>query len=338
MALIKCPECGTMFSEFASGCPKCACPVEIAKKEITKDEVSIESQFLNSEVGHIERDDKHPTLENVAPMISKKNKKEKIDFQMIGGVGFVVITFILLIAFSFALNKNQGYDEAAIGLDNESSPIFEDSMFVLNNKKLRIEGDSSSETVYTKEILSLEECNQLISSLGTNANVLRVLFDSIPGRAIEFFSYIRFSKDTIYYKTIGEASKAYIEGVKKDESSITYNKNAVAPEFDKELESLLPLLEKRIKKEEKKREAEEAKMNKEEKKDFLERLKSACWQEDVDVTWSGTTITFTGYQFATNKNIQYFQDNIYSDLKKYGFKRVKYRWSKGASEYTYYDI
>lgn len=35
MSLIKCPECEKMFSDKASACPNCACPVdEIVKKEI----------------------------------------------------------------------------------------------------------------------------------------------------------------------------------------------------------------------------------------------------------------------------------------------------------------
>ena len=37
MALIKCPECGKMFSEYAECCPECGCPVEdatVANKEI----------------------------------------------------------------------------------------------------------------------------------------------------------------------------------------------------------------------------------------------------------------------------------------------------------------
>lgn len=33
MALIVCPECKTLFSEFGANCPKCACPIEIVQKE-----------------------------------------------------------------------------------------------------------------------------------------------------------------------------------------------------------------------------------------------------------------------------------------------------------------
>ena len=31
MALIKCPDCGKMFSEYAEHCPECGCPTEDAK-------------------------------------------------------------------------------------------------------------------------------------------------------------------------------------------------------------------------------------------------------------------------------------------------------------------
>lgn len=44
MALIKCPDCGKMFSEFAGCCPQCGCPVEAAKAE----HVTITSQVNNS--------------------------------------------------------------------------------------------------------------------------------------------------------------------------------------------------------------------------------------------------------------------------------------------------
>lgn len=38
MSLIKCPECGKMFSEFAISCPECGCPTEKIK-EITKNNI-----------------------------------------------------------------------------------------------------------------------------------------------------------------------------------------------------------------------------------------------------------------------------------------------------------
>ncbi len=33
MALIKCIECGKMFSEHAECCPECGCPIEDIKRE-----------------------------------------------------------------------------------------------------------------------------------------------------------------------------------------------------------------------------------------------------------------------------------------------------------------
>ncbi len=36
MALVKCPDCGKMFSERIAACPDCGCPVEFATKEEPK--------------------------------------------------------------------------------------------------------------------------------------------------------------------------------------------------------------------------------------------------------------------------------------------------------------
>ncbi len=41
MALIKCPECKKEFSEYASACPNCGCPTDIAKKTNDYDRVDI---------------------------------------------------------------------------------------------------------------------------------------------------------------------------------------------------------------------------------------------------------------------------------------------------------
>lgn len=37
MALLKCPECGEGVSEYAIACPKCGCPMDIIKEQITLD-------------------------------------------------------------------------------------------------------------------------------------------------------------------------------------------------------------------------------------------------------------------------------------------------------------
>ncbi len=44
MSLIKCPECGKMFSEFAINCPECGCPTEKIK-EITKNNIKDNISF-----------------------------------------------------------------------------------------------------------------------------------------------------------------------------------------------------------------------------------------------------------------------------------------------------
>lgn len=48
MALIKCTECGKMFSDKASGCPECGCPTEIVLKENDSPEI-IAKRALSSQ-------------------------------------------------------------------------------------------------------------------------------------------------------------------------------------------------------------------------------------------------------------------------------------------------
>ena len=73
---------------------------------------------------------------------------------------------------------------------------------------------------------------------------------------------------------------------------------------------------------------------------YIEKLKNALWEENIDVVTSrdGKTITFIGGLFANRKNIKEWQNNIGQNLKILGFKRVEYKWIKHDPEYTYYDL
>ncbi len=74
--------------------------------------------------------------------------------------------------------------------------------------------------------------------------------------------------------------------------------------------------------------------------EYVKQLKNKMWEHDIDVstTNGGTTIWFTAYFFARNANIKEWNDELYDGLKILGFKRVCYKWSKYADDYTYYDI
>ena len=77
------------------------------------------------------------------------------------------------------------------------------------------------------------------------------------------------------------------------------------------------------------------------RKYFAKNLAASLWERDIYVTSSGngnTIINITGGLFAANKNIQDFQNIIQADVNHFGFKQVRYRWYKGADEFTYYNI
>lgn len=68
---------------------------------------------------------------------------------------------------------------------------------------------------------------------------------------------------------------------------------------------------------------------------------SNLWEHDIYVNVSGsrnTTIEFTGAIFAANKNIKDFYTEAKSVFELFRFKQVRFKWYKGASEYTYYEI
>lgn len=86
MALIKCIECGKEFSDKASACPNCACPIEVIKKDKTKkenikkedpkkDDVSIGS--IGNMVGDLVKNKMTSVKDSINN--KKENVKEKID-------------------------------------------------------------------------------------------------------------------------------------------------------------------------------------------------------------------------------------------------------------------
>ena len=66
------------------------------------------------------------------------------------------------------------------------------------------------------------------------------------------------------------------------------------------------------------------------------------WRNDIDVYASGGRtkkyINLTGGMFAANANKQDFQNQIHEVLQLFRFKQARYRWYKGDTEYTYWDI
>jgi hypothetical protein len=70
-------------------------------------------------------------------------------------------------------------------------------------------------------------------------------------------------------------------------------------------------------------------------------LATAVWEHDVLVTTGGEanrTLRLTSVMFASNSNIAQIQRTVHDPLELLRFKRVEYRWYRGADEYTYYRV
>jgi hypothetical protein len=77
------------------------------------------------------------------------------------------------------------------------------------------------------------------------------------------------------------------------------------------------------------------------RKEYANIVGRKLWENDIEVTANGTNhkyINFSGGIFAANKNIKDFQTELNDILKMFRFSQARYRWHKGASEYTYYPI
>ncbi|ADV48762.1 hypothetical protein Celal_1450 [Cellulophaga algicola DSM 14237] len=77
------------------------------------------------------------------------------------------------------------------------------------------------------------------------------------------------------------------------------------------------------------------------RKEYAKIIAKKIWENDIDVTSSSRGnryINFSGGVFAANKNKQEFQEQVNEVLKMFRFNQSRYRWYKGADEYTYYTI
>lgn len=77
------------------------------------------------------------------------------------------------------------------------------------------------------------------------------------------------------------------------------------------------------------------------RKEYAEVVAKKMWENDIEVYSNGTGnryINFTGGLFAANKNKKDFQEQLHEVLTMFRFNQSRYRWYKGADEYTYWTI
>jgi hypothetical protein len=77
------------------------------------------------------------------------------------------------------------------------------------------------------------------------------------------------------------------------------------------------------------------------RKGYAKVVANKMWENDVDVYSSGTDekyINFSGGIFAANRNKKEFHNQLTEILTMFRFNQARYRWYKGADEYTYWAM
>lgn len=77
------------------------------------------------------------------------------------------------------------------------------------------------------------------------------------------------------------------------------------------------------------------------RKNYADAAAEKLWESNIYVTVSGannSVLNMTGGLFASNKNIKQTQETIQEIATQFRFKEVRYRWYKGADEFTYYKL
>jgi hypothetical protein len=77
------------------------------------------------------------------------------------------------------------------------------------------------------------------------------------------------------------------------------------------------------------------------RKAYAEIIAGTMWEYNIYCTASGngyTVLNMTGGDYASNSEIKKTQATIRSFVTRLRFKEVRYRWYKGADEFTYYKL
>src|SRR5690625_872279 len=77
------------------------------------------------------------------------------------------------------------------------------------------------------------------------------------------------------------------------------------------------------------------------RKEYTKSITLKLWENDIYVTASGTgnrNISFVGGVFAANKNIKDFHLELYDIFEIFRFKKVEYKWYRGADVYPSFEM
>lgn len=107
--LIKCPDCGKMFSEYADCCPICGCPTNAAKasseQKREEEEVTTKPFTPNNEIVEVDNDSRKPqTPPKYLSNNYKRYNKSEVHFLFIV---ICIALFILLVLLGFIMHNKQ---------------------------------------------------------------------------------------------------------------------------------------------------------------------------------------------------------------------------------------
>jgi hypothetical protein len=74
---------------------------------------------------------------------------------------------------------------------------------------------------------------------------------------------------------------------------------------------------------------------------WVKLVRDAMWEHNMDVRAggeTGRTLRLTSAIFASNSNIKQVQETVREQAMLLRFRRIEYRWYKGADEYTYFTM
>lgn len=108
--LIKCPDCGKMFSEYAERCPVCGCPTVEAKK--TAEPKKEENKTFSKEIIQLSQSDNENINDlktedaNVSIRTNNSRWKDASEVRFLS-IAICIALFVLLVLFGFIMHNNR---------------------------------------------------------------------------------------------------------------------------------------------------------------------------------------------------------------------------------------
>ncbi|MBQ7462396.1 MAG: hypothetical protein IJS63_09120 [Bacteroidaceae bacterium] len=224
MALIKCPDCGKLFSEYAERCPDCGCPMEDVKAANKKNSSSISQDIEVNESDElpsyncidesVSQESVQSSMGGDEDIVEEKNTIRKW-LWCVGILAVIVIGFIIAYQ-SFGSQKNNKGNTTEIGLIQEQveqeQKIIERAEYIFKNLPNHKSIEVVDNTVFTPSFLTvLEKANGYWEMLAASDEE-DLTFESVfywyqgneidPDGKLVGLSLSKIENDTAYIKVI----------------------------------------------------------------------------------------------------------------------------------------